>query len=173
MSREFYPGGTFFFTVTLKDRNSSILIENINCLTTAFRSVRNQIPFKTIALVVLPDHLHTLWELPKNDSNYSLRWRLIKTYFSKSLINSGVLLSKNKRGEYSLWQRRFWEHRIRNEVDLTTHINYIHYNPVKHKLVNLASDWQYSSIHRYIRQGIISENWGGIRDLRGNFGEEY
>ncbi|WP_262337359.1 REP-associated tyrosine transposase [Legionella genomosp. 1] len=158
--RDFSPGAIYFFTLTLKNRNSCALTLHSNLLTRSFRWVRHQYPFKTHAMVVLPDHLHVVWELPATDFNYSLRWRLIKTYFSKAMIKSGVILSKNDRNEYSLWQRRFWEHRIRNEDDLKTHIDYIHYNPVKHQLVKRPCDWQYSSIHQYIRKRSLPGNWG-------------
>jgi putative transposase len=151
--REFCPRATYFFTVTLKNRKSSVLTQNINRLRQLLDQFEPMRPFKTHAIVVLPDHLHVIWELPKNDSDYSLRWRLIKTHFSKEITKSGILLSKNNRNEYALWQRRFWEHRIRDEADLMAHINYIHYNPVKHKLVKQPCEWKYSSIHRYIQQG--------------------
>lgn len=169
--RDFTPGASYFFTVTLQDRHSSFLTQHIRLLGNAFRHARQHAPFITHAIVVLPEHLHVIWQLPIEDSNFSLRWRLIKTHFTHSLIKSGKCISKNKRGEYHLWQRRFWEHRIRNERDLTAHVDYIHYNPVKHGLVKQASDWQYSSIHRYISQGILPVNWGGKSAFPGEFGE--
>jgi putative transposase len=94
--------------------------------------VKKNYPYKIIAMVVLPDHLHAIWELPENDSNYSLRWRCVKAQFARNLKNFGVGVMKNSAGENLLWQRRFWEHLIRNEKDFESHINYIHYNPVKH-----------------------------------------
>lgn len=116
--------------------------------------------YKTVAIVVLPEHLHVIWKLPENDANYAIRWRLIKSYFTQALLKQGVELTKNKRGQYNLWQSRYWEHTIRDEFDLETHINYIHYNPVKHGLVQRARDWPYSSFHLYVRNNILSPNWG-------------
>jgi putative transposase len=153
------PGGTYFFTVVLQNRQSDWLIKYIAQLKAAFRHVNNLHPFKTQAIVVLPDHLHAIWELPENDSNYSLRWRCIKIAFAKNLKQSGIDISKNKFGENVLWQRRFWEHTIRNEKDYERHVDYIHYNPVKHGLVENVNDWPYSTFHRYVREGLLPKNW--------------
>ena len=154
------PGATYFFTLTLQDRTSSLLTKHIDILGTAFRRARSNNPFRTKAIVILPEHLHVIWQLPDGDSDYSKRWRQIKTNFTRALIKQGITLDKNINGEYDLWQKRFWEHRIRDDNDLEQHINYIHYNPVKHGLVEFASHWMFSSIHRYIKQGILPVNWG-------------
>ena len=121
--------------------------------------VHNIYPFKTQALVVLPDHLHTIWKLPEHDSNYSLRWRLIKTQFAKNIIQSGRAIIKNHRNEYLLWQRRFWEHTIQNEIDYEQHVNYIHFNPIKHNYVKKALDWPFSTFHAYVAKGLLSRDW--------------
>jgi len=160
--RDRIPGGTYFFTLALQDRTSALLTEHIDLLGTAFRRAKRNNPFITKAIVVLPEHLHAIWQLPDNDWDYSKRWRQIKTYFTRALIKKGVLLDKNARAEYNLWQKRFWEHRVRDDNDLEQHINYIHYNPVKHGLVQVASDWKFSSIHRHIKQAVLPYGWGGL-----------
>lgn len=153
------PGGCYFFTVTLRDRQSSVLTQYIDELRFAMKAVQTQLPFKTEAIVILPDHIHAIWQLPENDHNYSKRWQRIKALFTNALVQSGVPLEKDGSGEYALWQRRFWEHLIRDEDDYENHVNYIHYNPVKHKLVNNPSDWPYSSLAKYIHQGLLPEGW--------------
>lgn len=120
--------------------------------------------------MVLPDHLHMIIELPEQEADYSTRLRQIKTYFLQEIISSEEILIKNHRGEYNLWQRRFWEHRIRNELDFCAHVNYIHFNPVKHGLVKEVIDWPYSSFHRYVRESVLPRNWGGELSS-GDFGE--
>ena len=158
--RDTMPGGTYFFTLSLKDRSSDLLTKHIKLLTQSFRQARKNNPFITEALVVLPEHLHVIWRLPMNDHDYSTRFRHIKTYFTQALINVGEPIFCNKRHEYNLWQRRFWEHRIRDETDLETHIAYIHYNPVKHRLVKSAVDWPFSSLHSYINKVTLYKDWG-------------
>lgn len=152
--RDYTNGAIYFFTVTLQNRQSSDLTRYIDLLGDAFRHVRARFSFTTHAIAVLPDHLHAIWELPEEDYDYSLRWRLIKTRFTQA------------RGKQNVWQKRFWEHRIRNEQDLHRHIDYIHYNPVKHGHVLNPTDWPYSSIHRYIKQNILPEHWAkNVPDL--------
>jgi putative transposase len=153
------PGGTYFFTLTLRDRKSDWLTRYCGQVINAMKKVRAIHPFKTIALVILPDHLHAMWTLPDGDSNYSLRWRLIKTQFSKNLASSGISIKKNAKGENILWQNRFWEHTIRNEIDYEKHVNYIHYNPVKHGFVTKPADWPYTTFHRYVKNGILPYDW--------------
>jgi putative transposase len=159
--RDYTPGALYFFTLTLKDRKASYLTTYINDLGKAFRHARKKSNFATQAIVVLPDHIHFLWKMPVNDSTYSKPIRFIKTHFTQALLHSNIPLIKNSRGEYNLWQNRFWEHRIRDESDLQNHVDYIHYNPVKHGYVTKPTDWCYSSIHRYIQQGIVDEGWCG------------
>lgn len=163
-------GATYFFTVTLRDRSSDILVAHIGALRQAFRDVRRQHLYHIDAMVVLPDHIHALWTLPDGDADYSSRWRAIKARFSRALVRDGVSLVRNQRGEYDLWQRRFWEHLVRNETDFARHLDFIHYNPVKHGLVASPANWRFSSIHRYILLGIIPPDWGGADD-DGDFGE--
>jgi putative transposase len=158
--RNYVPGGTYFFTVTLRDRRSRVLTDHIELLREAFRTVRAARPFEIIAIVVLPEHLHTVIRLPDGDADYSGRWRAIKGQFSHALAKAGVALTRDRRGEYRLWRRRFWEHSIRDERDLETHVHYIHYNPIKHGWVTRLADWPWSSFHRYVRLGWVDANWG-------------
>ena len=130
--RDYSPDACYFFTLTLLDRQSDYLTKHISHLSNAFRAVQAKANFITHALVVLPDHIHCIWQLPFNDSEYSKRIRLIKTCFTKSLLQLNIPLKKNERGNINLWQTQFWEHRIRDDRDLQTHVDYIHYNPVKH-----------------------------------------
>ncbi|MDI9819734.1 MULTISPECIES: transposase [unclassified Legionella] len=143
--RSLVPGGTFFFTVTLRNRKSGLLVEKINLLKEAVQTVKAQHPFQIKAYVILPEHLHMIWQLPQGDSNYSQRWKKIKALFSKSLNKTDLPLVKTRHNEYSLWQRRFWEHTIRDEADFDNHVNYIHFNPVKHGLVESLHHWPHSS----------------------------
>jgi len=133
--RNFVPGGTFFFTVTLDDRRSSALVDHVALLRAAFRKTRTERPFVVDAIVVLPDHLHAIMTLPPDDSDFSDRWRRIKGIFTRSVVAAGVPISRDHRGEYALWQKRFWEHTIRNDRDFERCADYIHFNPVKHRLV--------------------------------------
>ncbi|WP_229720811.1 REP-associated tyrosine transposase [Dyella nitratireducens] len=145
------PGAAYFFTVNLANRTSSLLIDRIDTLRQAVRHVKTHHPFHIIAWVVLPEHMHAIWSMPDHDPDYSKRWRLIKQHFSKSVEREEVIRSSRQhKGEREIWQRRFWEHQIRDESDLQSHVDYVHINPVKHGHVARASDWPYSSIHRYI-----------------------
>jgi len=154
-------GGTYFFTVTLRDRSSALLVECIDELRAAFRDAKRARPFRIEAMVVLPEHLHAIWTLPRDDDDYSGRWRVIKARFTRSLAESGVGIRCNPKGEYDLWQRRFWEHTLRDEADLRRHVEYIHFNPVKHGWVTQVRDWPYSTFHRYVRAGIYPLDWAG------------
>lgn len=171
--RNFVPGGTFFFTVTLADRRSSLLVDHIDLLRDALRFGQHQYPFLVEALVVLPDHLHALWTLPPEDADFPRRWQAIKSRFTSAVRKRGIPLAHTAKGEYRLWQRRYWEHTIRDESDLQRHVDYIHYNPVKHGLVNRVVDWPFSSFHRYVRLGWLSPDWGEaeVSDGEGEFGE--
>jgi putative transposase len=135
-------------------------------LRNAVNFVRQNRPFTIDAWVLLPEHLHCVWTLPPNDTDYSTRWNLIKSRFSKNAKThlhkpEFMTPSKYKHHESTIWQRRFWEHRIRGPDDFQKHFDYIHYNPVKHKLVQKVKEWPYSTFHQYVRQDIYSERWGG------------
>jgi putative transposase len=159
--RSLVPGGTFFFTVNLASRQSELLTENIELLRTAFRYARLRYPFVVDAIVVLPEHLHAIWTLPEGDADFPLRWRLIKTVFSRSLApGERIPPTRSRKGERGIWQRRYWEHVVRDESDYVRHVDYIHFNPVKHGHVDRVQDWPYSSFHRMARLGLYPQDWG-------------
>jgi putative transposase len=167
-------GGTYFFTVNLADRSSRLLVECIDELRAAVKVVKQRHPFEIIAWVVLPEHMHSIWTLPEDDRDFSIRWSLIKSGFSRAIVRSeAVSSSRAGRRERGIWQRRDWEHWIRDEIDLQRHVDYVHINPVKHGHAKRASDWPHSSIHRFIERGWLSPDWacepddgriGGERD---------
>jgi len=163
--RIFYPGGMFFFTV-VTERRRPILLEPParQCLRAAMREVQARHPFKITAIVLLANHLHCIWKLPEGDSDFSIRWACIKMLFSKQWLAAGgnearVSQSRRSHRERGVWQRRFWEHTIRDENDLIHHVNYIHYNPVKHGLSRCPHAWPHSSFHRWVKEGYYHENW--------------
>ncbi len=135
-------GGTYFFTVNLAERhNNDLLIRHIDILRQAVAYTKRRHPFNIDGFVVLPEHLHAIWTLPVNDANYSMRWRLIKSYFSRNIAKTEhISTSRRKQGERGIWQRRFWEHSIRDDKDFENHMDYLHYNPVKHGYVNSVAD---------------------------------
>lgn len=170
--RSIVAGGTYFFTVNLAVRSQDTLVQHVDLLRDVFRAVRTRHPFDIIAIVVLPDHLHTIWQLPLNDADYPLRWSLIKSAFSRSLPKvERIRDSRCLKRERGVWQRRYWEHQIRDKRDLQTHVDYIHYNPVKHGHVANPVDWPHSSIHRYIASGALSSRWAEGVSNDGGFGE--
>ena len=156
------PGGTYFFTVNLLQRHSCLLVEHIDALRDAVRKVRAQRPFHIDAWVVLPDHTHCVWTLPPGDADYSARWKAIKIAFAKTLPKTERLSTvRERKGERGIWQRRFWEHTIRDDRDYAAHVDYIHINPLKHGLVQRVSDWPYSSCHRFVAEGSYPNDWAG------------
>lgn len=127
----------------------------------AFRRTRTTHPFELDAIVVLPEHLHCIWRLPDGDADFSTRWRLIKARFSEAIPNDEQICeSRGRKGERGIWQRRFWEHLIRDDEDYNRHVDYIHYNPVKHGHCQRSIDWPHSSFKQWVEKGIYSENWG-------------
>jgi len=158
--RQRLPGHTYFFTLTLNDRSQRLLTEHIEGLRQAYVGIQKRHPFRTDAIVVLPDHLHCLWTLPEGDTAYSMRWRLIKTQFTAALSARGFNARRRRRNERAVWQPRFWEYAIRDETDLSRHIDYIHFNPVKHGLAERVSDWPHS-FHRFCSVGTLPKDWGG------------
>ena len=163
-------GGTFFFTVNLQDRHRTLLVDHIAALRCIVRDVKTKFPFVLDAMVVLPDHWHAVWTLPPNDVGYARRLRLVKARFTKHLLREGVDISSDHRGEYRLWQKRFWEHTIRDDRDFETHVNYVHINPVKHGYAARAVDWPHSTIHRYVKRGMLPADWA-CTPQDGEFGE--
>jgi putative transposase len=165
--RWYVPGGTYFFTVVTYGRRP-ILCEELGraCLHAAIEAVRQQWPFEIVAIVLLPEHLHTVWTLPRGDDRYSTRWRLIKEKFTQRYLRAGgreiaPSSSRKKQGERGIWQRRFWEHLVPDEDDLQRCVDYVHWNPRKHGLVARVRDWPWSSFHRFVELGEYDIDWGG------------
>lgn len=162
--RAFLPGRTYFFTaVTCVRQRLFDDSSNVSLLRDAFRYVMDRHPFEINACVILPDHIHTIWTLAEDDGDYPTRWRLLKSFFTRKLITRSkelITSSRKMKGEQAVWQRRYWEHLIIDAEDLDRHLNYIHYNPVKHGLVKQVKDWPWSSFHRFVRSGLYPADWG-------------
>ena len=165
------PGGTYFFTITLRDRSSSILVDRVDDLRKVLLAVMRERPFQIDAMVVLPEHLHALWTLPPGDDDYPGRMRLLKSRFTRCVAAAGAPTRRNAKGEYDLWQRRYWEHTIRDDRDFERHVDYIHWNPVKHGHVACVADWRHSTFHRFVGQGMYPLDWAGDDAGDGCFGE--
>ena len=170
-------GGCYFFTVVTHRRQSIFEDESLHAyLRRAILETRYRYPFEIDAWVLLPDHIHCIWTLPEGDADFSRRWSLIKTHFTKmlpsSFLEKPVSDSQCRYRRRGIWQRRFWEHQIHDERDYQNHMDYLHYNPVKHGLVSSVCEWPYSTFHRYVRQGVYPENWGSEPVVStGEFGE--
>jgi putative transposase len=162
-------GGTFFFTVVTYNRRGFLCEpENILLLRQAFKRVIAEFPFIIDAIVILPNHIHCVWTLAPGDSDFSNRWRLIKSYFScrcNEKYKGKISRSRQKKGEQAVWQRRFWEHQIKDEIDFARHVDYIHYNPVRHGYVEAPKDWRYSSFMLHVDKGIYDIDWGSGMDI--------
>jgi putative transposase len=141
-------GGCFFFTVCLEDRSATTLVDNIDDLKAAWRWTKNHKPFACPAWVVLPDHIHCIWKLPADDDDYAVRWKLLKGHFTPAMVAKGNATMGRRRRERGVWQRRFWEHAIRDERDLENHFAYIRGNPFRHGLVRDLEDWRHSSFYQ-------------------------
>lgn len=173
-------GGTYFFTlVTYRRQKLFLFSENIALFLNSLNHIKRYHPFKLHAYCILPDHIHMIWELPEDDDDYANRISQIKGRFSKAYISnngdrSDKSISRYKRRETSIWQRRYWEHYIRDEDDFQVHFDYIHFNPVKHRLVDRVLDWPYSSFQECVENDIYSPDWGGMMENENekiNFGE--
>ena len=153
-----------FFTVVTHERRPILQSEeSIETLRAAFRTVRQSRPFRIDAMVVLPEHLHCIWTLPPEDADFATRWRLIKTWFTKhgpAVLRAPQGAARAARQEQAVWQHRYWEHLVRDEQDFARHVEYIHYNPVKHGWAASPADWPYSSFHRYVAAGVYPADWG-------------
>ena len=170
--RAFIPGGCWFFTVNLLDRRQTLLVDQIGFLRQAVADIRRNHPFTIDAIVILPDHIHTIWSLPSGDSDFSMRWRLIKNRFARALPKQETLSAvRAARHERGIWQRRFWEHRIRDEADYARHVEYCYIYPVRHGYVGRVRDWPHSSFHRDVRAGTFPIDWAGDTEQGGGFGE--
>ena len=154
--RAFQSGGCYFFTVVTQDRRPWLTEEHaIDRLRKAFRHVMKDRPFTIEAIVILPDHLHCIWQLPEGDNDFPERWRQIKRF-----VSIGLKSPLNVRKEKALWQRRYWEHLLRNEEDWRHHMDYIHYNPVKHGYAHRPVDWPHSSFRQAVTRGWYGTSWG-------------
>ncbi len=164
--RYYIPNTHYFFTVNTWKRTPLFANKFArDCLSQAIHHTRERWPFQIVAFVLLPNHLHTIWLLPEDEIDYSTRWRLIKSTFTKlylEKINFNIprTTSRKSKNEQSIWQRRFWEHMIRNEDDFGKHFDYIHYNPVKHGYVENPRDWKWSTFHRYVKLQWYDSDWG-------------
>jgi len=191
--RAIVPGGTFFFTVVSWQRRPVLCHPDIRAtLRAAITTVREAYPFTINAWVLLPDHLHCVWTLPDGDTDFAVRWAMIKRFVTRWTGGSGDGArsapyggsapcggaapcdgaSRLRRHEGGLWQRRFWEHQVRDQADLNRCLNYLHWNPVKHGHVDRVADWPYSTFHRFVRVGMYPKDWG-VQDVvdKGAFGE--
>jgi putative transposase len=166
--RAYLPGGTFFLTLVTYHRTPLFSDpEKISRLRSCVAKTLRERPFEITGAVVLPDHIHFLWTLPPDDSDYSQRVSRIKILFTRSLrgrrsLPENVSASRRKHRESDVWQRRFWEHSIRDQTDLEKHLDYIHYNPVKHGLVSCPHLWEYSSFHKWVEKDGYKNDWGCI-----------
>lgn len=171
--RAWHPGGTYFFTVNLLQRSGNdLLVRHIDLLHESVRAVRITHPFIIHAWVVLPDHLHWVIELPSGEADFAVRWRLIKIRFSKSIPETEWRsTARVRRGDRGIWQRRYWEHLIRDDRDFAAHMDYVHINPLKHGLVREVIDWPYSTFHLLTGQGVYSADWAGGDEDRMDYQE--
>ena len=153
-------GGVYFFTITLADRSSDLLVRHIEHLRKVYKVVEDRHPFETIAICVLPDHMHAVWSLPSGDSNFPVRWSQIKSAFSREFPATNVRsASKAAKRDKGIWQRRYWEHTIRDDRDYAAHMDYIHFSPVKHGLAKSVVDWPFSSFRRCVAAGLYPADW--------------
>lgn len=164
--RAYIPGGTYFFTVKT-ERNAPIFSDvwAVRLLGNVIRDAKQIWPFTINAMVLLPDHLHAIWTMPRGDDNYSTRWACIKKEFTKRYLEAGgreqaTSRSRRKNRRRGIWQRRFWEHTIEEEDDFDAHFDYAHWNPVKHGYVICPALWPHSSFHRWVKKGVYPRNWG-------------
>ncbi|RJP23263.1 MAG: transposase [Candidatus Omnitrophota bacterium] len=164
--RFYQPQSTYFFTVVTFRRQKIFVNEDVkDLLKEVIQKVRVNWPFQIEGFVLLPEHLHTIWSLPEGDSNFSERWKLIKANFTREYLKKNDELvrpsnSRMRKGERTVWQRRYWEHLIRDESDFNHHLNYLHYNPVKHGLVTNPKDWPWSTFQRYVKLNWYESEWG-------------
>jgi putative transposase len=163
--RVFIEGGTYAFTV-VTHRRQPLFNDPVSreILFNSIQRIQYLYPFEQIAYCLLPDHIHCIWTLPAGDSDYPIRWKLIKCKFSRLYQDiygprPSLNRSKIKRGEVAIWQRRFWEHTIKDDNDLYNHINYIHFNPIKHGFVDNPHNWEWSSYIKYELEGYYPDPW--------------
>lgn len=154
-----FEGGYYFFTVVTYRRERLFIDETArNLLRQAITATQSKHPLEIVAICLLPEHLHCVWKMPDGDADFSKSWSSIKGVFSREYLQANeqkrIPLSRADKGEVCIWQKRFWEHQIRDEKNLQRHIDYIHYNPVKHGLVKSAEDWPWSTYHQFLKEGL-------------------
>jgi len=183
--RNFQPGGTYFFTLVTADRHHLFANPDaIALLQTVVREVKTERPFRSEAWVILPDHLHMIWTLPPRDADYSGRWSKIKSQFTRRWLASGgaereVSIGKQRDRRRGVWQPKFYEHTIDSDDEFIEHVEYVHYNPIKHGYVTRPIDWLHSSFHAYVKRGVYPPTWAcgpgdasrHLQDLPYNGGE--
>jgi len=177
--RNYVEGGSYFFTVVIYMRQPLLDEMTIPILSKGLKECISTRTFTVEAMVILPDHIHCIWQLPPTDDDYSSRWKFIKAFFTREYtrrVGKAVAkptISMQKKSEKAIWQRRFWEHTIRDERDYRFHCDYIHYNPVKHGLVKSPRDWPHSRFHEFVEKGLYPESWGGpVEDFPEGIGGE-
>ena len=160
-------GGTYFFTVVTERRQRVLVLPEVRAaLRAAIENVRVARPFDIKGWVLLPDHIHAIWTLPPDDADFATRWRLIKLLFAKGLPKHERLSAvRRQRKERGIWHRRYWEHTIRDERDFEAHVNYIHFNPVKHRHATAPRDWPHSSFNRFVREGLLAPDWAVVPEI--------
>lgn len=190
--RNLVPGGSFFFTVVTEGRQPILSETGLVLLRQVVRQCRDKYPFTIEAMVVLPDHLHSIWTLPEGDADFSKRWGYIKKEFTTNWLSWGrpeqpISQARRRERRRGVWVPRFWEHTIRDGRDFERHMDYIHYNPVKHGYVRCPHAWRSSSFHRSVRQGLYGPEWGcacrpcegappwvmELKDVEETVGEDY
>lgn len=172
--RNYQKGASYFFTINIRDRQSQLLTTYIDELRLAYQKTQQKMPFTTDAIIILPDHIHALWTFPENDNDYPTRIRLLKSYFSRKLpahVKQTNNQSRQGKSETGVWQRRYWEHTIQNEIDYNRHMDYIHYNAVKHGHAKNPADWKHSTFMREVDNGRYDLNWAGDDYEDSRFGE--
>lgn len=166
------PGGTYFFTAALARRGGRLLVDHIGHLRAAVQRTRRERPFRIDAMVVLPDRLHAVWTLPPGDDDFPTRWMLVKRRFTRAIPpGERVRPSRAAKRERGIWQRRYWEHPIRDEADCRVHVDYCHFNPVKHGLVAHPATWPFSSFHAHVRAGLYPPEWAAAPPEAAGYGE--
>jgi len=163
--RWYSPGGTYFFTLVTENRAPLFAAEATHpVLRSAIDRCRSRYPFEVIAMALLPDHLHLLMKLPDDDHDFSVRLRWIKSNFTSSYLAAGGSEqprsdSRVDHGNRGVWQRRFYEHLCRDEFDVGRHVEYVHFNPVKHGLASCPHGWRASSFHRWVAMSDYPRDW--------------
>jgi len=171
------PGATFFFTLATYQRRKILdKAPYYQALKSAISAVRKTHPFTIEAFVLLPDHLHCIWTMPSNDCDYAIRWGLIKNQVSrqeKALTKTAMIGQSRISEESGFWERRVWKHQIGDDKDYAVHVDYIHWNPVKHGYVSKVNHWPYSSFHKFVKKGVYPPDWSGMpnEELEMSFGE--